>query len=122
MKLVRYGPPGHERPGLIDTAGAVRDLSELMADIDGDALRTGAFTQGAVDIERLSAVSVECLDPWPPRRIDQERTPLGAAHGELDQALVVGPTTSARKDERARSGRSTARVGIQWSVIDPEQT
>ena len=33
MKLVRYGNPGKERPGLIDAAGMLRDLSALVSDI-----------------------------------------------------------------------------------------
>jgi 2-keto-4-pentenoate hydratase/2-oxohepta-3-ene-1,7-dioic acid hydratase in catechol pathway len=34
MKLVRYGKPGKEKPGLIDDEGALRDLSGVVADID----------------------------------------------------------------------------------------
>ena len=33
MKLVRYGQPGKEKPGLIDAAGALRDLSAVLPDI-----------------------------------------------------------------------------------------
>ncbi|MDJ0821086.1 MAG: fumarylacetoacetate hydrolase family protein [Paracoccaceae bacterium] len=38
MKLVRYGAPGAEAPGLIDAAGALRDLSAHIDDVAGDAL------------------------------------------------------------------------------------
>ncbi len=38
MKLVRYGPVGGEKPGLIDAHGGLRDLSAIVADIDGAAL------------------------------------------------------------------------------------
>src|SRR6202140_1280189 len=38
MKLVRYGPAGKERPGLIDADGKLRDLSKKVKDIDADAL------------------------------------------------------------------------------------
>ncbi|TCK30223.1 ureidoglycolate lyase [Ancylobacter aquaticus] len=38
MKLVRYGDIGRERPGLIDAAGVLRDLSSLVSDIEGKAL------------------------------------------------------------------------------------
>ncbi|NJM35128.1 MAG: fumarylacetoacetate hydrolase family protein [Rhodomicrobium sp.] len=38
MKLVRYGPVGSERPGLIDADGKVRDLSAHVADITGAAI------------------------------------------------------------------------------------
>ena len=38
MKLVRYGPAGREKPGLIDADGVLRDLSRKVDDIDADAL------------------------------------------------------------------------------------
>src|SRR5689334_12271392 len=38
MKLVRYGPAGREKPGLIDVDGVLRDLSRKVDDIDADAL------------------------------------------------------------------------------------
>jgi 2-keto-4-pentenoate hydratase/2-oxohepta-3-ene-1,7-dioic acid hydratase in catechol pathway len=38
MKLVRYGPAGREKPGLIDTDGQLRDLSRKVKDIDGTTL------------------------------------------------------------------------------------
>ena len=38
MKLLRFGEPGKEKPGIIDAAGAVRDLSGVVDDIAGEAL------------------------------------------------------------------------------------
>ncbi len=38
MKLVRYGPAGKEKPGLIDAEGRLRDLSKKVKDIDAAAL------------------------------------------------------------------------------------
>ena len=38
MKLVRYGAPGAEKPGMIDQSGQIRDISHLVDDIAGDAL------------------------------------------------------------------------------------
>ncbi|MND68810.1 Ureidoglycolate lyase [compost metagenome] len=38
MKLVRYGEPGAERPGILDEEGRIRDVSSLVADFTGDAL------------------------------------------------------------------------------------
>lgn len=35
MKLVRYGNPGKEKPGLIDANGKLRDLSAVVPDIVG---------------------------------------------------------------------------------------
>ena len=38
MKLVRYGNPGKEKPGLIDAEGKLRDLSAVVKDFSGDQL------------------------------------------------------------------------------------
>ena len=38
MKLVRYGPRGREKPGIVDAKGRIRDLSKIVPDIAGDAL------------------------------------------------------------------------------------
>lgn len=38
MKLVRYGPPGGEKPGLLDSGGDIRDLSGVIDDVAGAAL------------------------------------------------------------------------------------
>ena len=38
MKLVRYGPAGREKPGLIDADGNLRDLSRKVKDIDAATL------------------------------------------------------------------------------------
>ena len=38
MKLLRYGPAGQEKPGLLDRDGKTRDLSGAVRDIDGETL------------------------------------------------------------------------------------
>ncbi len=38
MKLVRFGQPGNEKPGIVDNDGAVRDLSGHIADITGETV------------------------------------------------------------------------------------
>ena len=38
MKLLRFGPAGREKPGMVDADGAVRDLSGHLDDLDGAAL------------------------------------------------------------------------------------
>jgi len=45
MKLVRYGPPGKEKPGLIDAEGKLRDLSRKVKDIDAAALAPAELTK-----------------------------------------------------------------------------
>ena len=58
MKLLRYGPHGAEKPGLLDTSGTVRDLSVMVGDIDGTALSAEGLTKlAALDPASLPAVS-----------------------------------------------------------------
>jgi len=38
MKLLRYGPSGHEKPGLLDADGRIRDLSSIVSNIDSGVL------------------------------------------------------------------------------------
>ncbi|MDN4589901.1 2-hydroxyhepta-2,4-diene-1,7-dioate isomerase [Xenophilus aerolatus] len=45
MKLVRYGNPGKEKPGLIDAEGKLRDLSGVVADIGGAQLGDAALAK-----------------------------------------------------------------------------
>ena len=45
MKLLRYGPKGKEKPGLLDAGGAIRDLSGLVDDIAGATLLPEALAK-----------------------------------------------------------------------------
>ena len=45
MKLVRYGKPGKEKPGLIDAQGQLRDLSKVIKDIGPDQLSDAALAK-----------------------------------------------------------------------------
>ena len=57
MKLLRYGPAGAEKPGILDAAGAIRDLSGLVRDIDGFALSDASLKMLAgIDLESLPKV------------------------------------------------------------------
>ena len=44
MKLVRYGAPGREKPGIIDADGKIRDLSRVVKDIDSEMLASGGLS------------------------------------------------------------------------------
>ena len=54
MRLVRYGDAGKEKPGILDAQGAMRDLSGVVADIDGSALAPDS-------IAKLRGLSVDSL-------------------------------------------------------------
>ncbi|KQT83852.1 fumarylacetoacetate hydrolase family protein [Aurantimonas sp. Leaf443] len=54
MKLLRFGEPGAERPGLIDRDGAIRDLFPILPEIDGAALSPASLAAlAALDPGRL---------------------------------------------------------------------
>jgi 2-keto-4-pentenoate hydratase/2-oxohepta-3-ene-1,7-dioic acid hydratase in catechol pathway len=57
MKLVRYGRPGKEKPGLIDADGKLRDLSKKVRELDGAALAPASLkTLRGLTVERLPVV------------------------------------------------------------------
>jgi len=57
MRLLRFGPAGAEKPGLLDAGGTIRDLSGVVADIAGDALSDEGLARiAAVDPATLPAV------------------------------------------------------------------
>lgn len=88
MKLLRYGPKGHEKPGLLDAHGELRDLSGVVDDIAGEALTPAGLA-------RLRAVAVEQL----PR---VEGTPrIGACVGRIGKFVCIGLNYS---DHAAETG------------------
>ncbi|MGE5268938.1 MAG: fumarylacetoacetate hydrolase family protein [Thiohalocapsa sp.] len=56
MKLLRYGPSGQEKPGILDRDGKIRDLSGVVRDIDAAALAPAA-------LDRLRALDPASLPP-----------------------------------------------------------
>lgn len=67
MKLLRYGPRGQEKPGMLDCEGRIRDLSGLLEDISPRILSPGALeVLRAIDPERLPKVegSPRLGVPW----------------------------------------------------------
>ena len=64
MKLLRYGEPGAEKPGMLAIDGSIRDLSGVVADIDGRVLSPDKLAElGAVDPMSLPAPEEIC-DPF----------------------------------------------------------
>ena len=66
MKLLRHGPKGQERPGLLDANGQVRDLSALLPDITPATLAPAALAAlRALDVNALPVVPQGRLAvPW----------------------------------------------------------
>lgn len=88
MKLLRYGPSGHERPGLCDRSGTIRDLSGVIDDVAGDVLR-------AESISRLKAIDPNLLPPVS----GQPR--FGPCVGRVGKMVCIGLNYS---DHAAESG------------------
>lgn len=58
MKLLRYGLPGQERPGILDSDGKVRDLSSVITDVNGATVSGESLKKiAAVDINSLPLVA-----------------------------------------------------------------
>jgi hypothetical protein len=57
MKLVRFGAPGREKPGMLDAQGRIRDLSKIIPDIAGDELSPkGLAKLRKVNVDKLPLV------------------------------------------------------------------
>jgi 2-keto-4-pentenoate hydratase/2-oxohepta-3-ene-1,7-dioic acid hydratase in catechol pathway len=82
MKLLRYGPPGQEKPGVLAADGKIRDLSTIISDVAGDALlpESMAKLQNA-DISRLPAGSLPAA---------QGRPRIGPCVGSVGKFVCIG--------------------------------
>jgi 2-keto-4-pentenoate hydratase/2-oxohepta-3-ene-1,7-dioic acid hydratase in catechol pathway len=88
MKLLRFGPAGQEKPGMVDASGTIRDLSAHVDDIDG-------ATIGPDTLARLGEI-----DPSGLPEVDPS-TRLGPCVGNIGKFLCIGLNYS---DHAAESG------------------
>jgi len=58
MKLLRYGPAGSEKPGLLDSTGTIRDLSGEVEDINGTTLSADSVSR----LEKLDTSTLAKVD------------------------------------------------------------
>jgi 2-keto-4-pentenoate hydratase/2-oxohepta-3-ene-1,7-dioic acid hydratase in catechol pathway len=77
MKLLRYGPPGHEKPGLLDRDGKIRDLAGVIGDIDGETLAPASLDR----LRRTDPASLP-LVAGAPR--------LGPCVGSVSKIVAIG--------------------------------
>ena len=77
MKLVRFGAPGAEKPGLVDAQGVVRDLSAHVKDITG-------YTLSPTSLDKLRKIDAKSL-PTAPQGVR-----LGAPVGAVRNFLAIG--------------------------------
>jgi len=88
MKLLRYGPVGQEKPGILDQAGKIRDLSAHIKDVNGAALDDATLAKiRALDLQSLPVVDGN------PR--------IGACVGNIGKFICIGLNYA---DHAAESG------------------
>lgn len=99
MKLLRYGPEGAERPGLLDGEGRIRDLSGVVDDIAGATLiSTG--------LDRLRAIAPSSLPLAP------EGARLGPCVGRPGKLMCIGLNYS---DHAAEAGMERPAEPVLFS-------
>ncbi|MEL5298804.1 fumarylacetoacetate hydrolase family protein [Serratia nevei] len=77
MKLLRYGQPGQERPGLLDAQGRLRDLSQHIADVGGAALLPASLAK----LRALDSAALPLVEGQPR---------LGACVGGIGKFICIG--------------------------------
>jgi len=108
MKLLRYGPPGAEKPGLLDASGIMRDLSGVIPDLAGDALLPASFDR----IRRLDAGTLPTVAGTPR---------LGPCVSQVGKFICVGLNYS---DHAAESNMAVPKEPIIFmkatsSIVGP---
>ncbi len=112
MKLLRYGAPGAEKPGLLDPTGQVRDLSGVIGDIAGDALRpSGLKVLHALDPETLPLV----------QGIPQEDLRLGPCVGGIGKFVCIGLNYADHAEEAGMPIPEEPIIFNKWTsaVVGP---
>ena len=98
MKLVRFGAKGAEKPGIIDVTGRIRDLSAVVADINGPVL--------AHELDKIRALDVSAL----PLVVEGVR--YGACVGNIGKFICIGLNYS---DHAAETGAAIPEEPIVFN-------
>lgn len=111
MKLVRFGEAGHERPGMIDESGTLRDLSGQMNDLTGAQLSDAALD------------GLRALDPATLPAVDGNPR-LGPCIGSIGKFMCIGLNYS---DHAAETGAAIPEHPILFmkansAVVGPNDT
>src|SRR5215471_2933443 len=101
MKLVRFGPRGREKPGIIDAKGRIRDLFKIVPDIAGEALSP----QGLAKIRKASVDKLPLVKGNPR---------LGACVGKVGNFIAIGLNYS---DHAAEAGMKIPAEPIIFNKV-----
>ncbi|WP_350335983.1 fumarylacetoacetate hydrolase family protein [Coralliovum pocilloporae] len=111
MKLLRYGPKGSEKPGLLDADGNIRDLSEHISDLSGDTLSDAS-------LDKIRELNIADL-PWVggnPR--------IGPCVGQVGKFVCIGLNYADHAEE---SGMALPEEPVIFfkatsAIIGPDDT
>lgn len=76
MKLLRFGPKGQEKPGMLDAEGQIRDISSLVSDVGGSSLSESVTKLESANVASLPLVA--------------EGTRLGPCLGNVGKLVCIG--------------------------------
>lgn len=111
MKLLRYGPEGAEKPGMMDEGGVIRDLSGVVSDIDGSTLSDASLAK----LSALDPASLPAVDGTPR---------IGPCVGSIGKFMCIGLNYS---DHAAETGADIPEHPILFfkansAVVGPHDT
>jgi 2-keto-4-pentenoate hydratase/2-oxohepta-3-ene-1,7-dioic acid hydratase in catechol pathway len=114
MKLLRVGPAGAERPALLDADGVARDLTGLVADIDGALLSDDAA------LDRVRQAAADGTLPV----LDLARQRVGPPLGRIGKIICIGLNYH---DHAAETGATAPPEPIVFmkapdTVVGPDDT
>ena len=115
MKLLRYGAPGAEKPGLLDDNGQVRDLSAHVSDIAGDTLTAGGLAKlQGIDIASLPVVS----------GTPQKDLRLGPCVGSIGKFICIGLNYADHAAEAGMDIPPEPVIFNKWTsaIVGPDDT
>ena len=115
MKLLRYGPPGREKPGLLDADGRVRDLSSIIPDVAGDVLTPEGLSRlKSIDAQTLPVVS----------GIPQKDLRLGPCVGRIGKFICIGLNYSDHAAETNAQVPPEPVVFNKWTsaIVGPDDS
>ncbi|HEJ7026354.1 TPA: fumarylacetoacetate hydrolase family protein [Serratia marcescens] len=108
MKLLRYGQPGQERPGMLDAQGRLRDLSQHIADVGGAALLPASLAK----LRALDSAALPLVEGQPR---------LGACVGGIGKFICIGLNYADHAAETGAAIPEEPVVFNKWTsaVIGP---
>ncbi|MBK6321078.1 MAG: fumarylacetoacetate hydrolase family protein [Burkholderiales bacterium] len=113
MKLLRYGPAGQEKPGVLDAQGRVRDLSAVIGDLAGTALLPASLANlQALDLNTLPLVN----------GLPQKDLRLGPCVGQVGKLICIGLNYSDHAQEAGMQVPPEPVVFNKWTsaIIGPD--